>query len=60
MPTTRRVMLASQLLATPGLQEPMFLVEIQVPESAQGGVYVSGPAVFPLSPLTDLALSSRA
>jgi elongation factor 2 len=39
MPTTRRVMLASQLLSTPGLQEPMFLVEIQVPESAQGGVY---------------------
>ena len=41
MPTTRRVMLASQLLSTPGLQEPMFLVEIQCPESAQGGVYVS-------------------
>ena len=28
------------LLSSPGLQEPMFLVEIQVPESAQGGVYV--------------------
>jgi elongation factor 2 len=39
MPTARRVMLAAQLLSTPGLQEPMFLVEIQVPESAQGGVY---------------------
>jgi elongation factor 2 len=39
MPTTRRVCLAAQLLATPGLQEPMFLVEIQCPESAQGGVY---------------------
>jgi elongation factor 2 len=39
MPTARRVCLAAQLLSTPGLQEPMFLVEIQVPESAQGGVY---------------------
>jgi elongation factor 2 len=39
MPTTRRVLYASQLLAKPVLQEPVFLVEIQVPESAMGGVY---------------------
>jgi elongation factor 2 len=39
MPTTRRVLLASTLLAEPGLLEPVFLVEIQVPESAMGGVY---------------------
>jgi elongation factor 2 len=48
MPTARRVCLAAQLLSTPGLQEPMFLVEIQVPESAQGGVYV-GVVCFPSS-----------
>nr|XP_018262560.1 elongation factor 2 [Kwoniella dejecticola CBS 10117]OBR84718.1 elongation factor 2 [Kwoniella dejecticola CBS 10117] len=39
IPTARRVCYAAQLLAKPGLQEPMFLVEIAVPESAQGGVY---------------------
>ncbi|EDN96415.1 elongation factor 2 [Sclerotinia sclerotiorum 1980 UF-70] len=39
MPTTRRVLYASTLLAEPGLLEPVFLVEIQVPESAMGGVY---------------------
>ena len=39
MPTTRRVLYASMLLAEPALQEPVFLVEIQVPESAMGGVY---------------------
>jgi elongation factor 2 len=39
MPTTRRVLYASALLAEPGLLEPVFLVEIQVPESAMGGVY---------------------
>ncbi|WRT67604.1 elongation factor 2 [Kwoniella shivajii] len=39
IPTCRRVTYAAQLLAKPGLQEPMFLVEIAVPESAQGGVY---------------------
>jgi len=39
IPTARRVCYAAQLLAKPTLQEPMFLVEIAVPESAQGGVY---------------------
>ncbi|WVR06199.1 elongation factor 2 [Kwoniella sp. DSM 27419] len=39
IPTARRVCYAAQLLAGPALQEPMFLVEIAVPESAQGGVY---------------------
>ncbi|PHH56298.1 Elongation factor 2 [Ceratocystis fimbriata CBS 114723] len=39
MPTTRRVLYASALLASPALMEPIFLVEIQVPESAMGGVY---------------------
>ncbi|OBT66306.1 hypothetical protein VE03_04296 [Pseudogymnoascus sp. 23342-1-I1] len=39
IPTARRVLLASTLLAEPGLLEPVFLCEIQVPESAMGGVY---------------------
>ncbi|KAK8867811.1 P-loop containing nucleoside triphosphate hydrolase protein [Apiospora arundinis] len=39
MPTTRRVLYASTLLSEPALQEPVFLVEIQVPEQAMGGVY---------------------
>jgi elongation factor 2 len=39
IPTARRVLYASTLLAEPGLLEPVFLVEIQVPESAMGGVY---------------------
>ncbi|KAL5601154.1 hypothetical protein BROUX41_005959 [Berkeleyomyces rouxiae] len=39
MPTTRRALYASALLASPALMEPIFLVEIQVPESAMGGVY---------------------
>jgi elongation factor 2 len=39
IPTSRRVLLAATLLAEPGLLEPVFLVEIQVPESAMGGVY---------------------
>ncbi|KAG4221026.1 hypothetical protein PC116_g30497 [Phytophthora cactorum] len=39
MPTTRRVLYAASLLAEPGLLEPVFLVEIQVPEQAMGGVY---------------------
>ncbi|KAG7091692.1 Elongation factor 2 [Marasmius oreades] len=37
--TCRRVCYAACLLATPGLQEPVFLVEIQCPESAIGGIY---------------------
>ncbi|KAH8592914.1 P-loop containing nucleoside triphosphate hydrolase protein [Bisporella sp. PMI_857] len=39
IPTARRVLYAAALLAEPALQEPVFLVEIQVPESAMGGVY---------------------
>ncbi|OAA41103.1 elongation factor 2 [Beauveria brongniartii RCEF 3172] len=39
MPTTRRVLYASALLAEPALLEPVYLVEIQVPEQAMGGVY---------------------
>jgi len=30
---------AACLLATPGLQEPVYLVEIQCPENAIGGIY---------------------
>ena len=30
---------AACLLATPGLQEPVYLVEIQCPETAIGGIY---------------------
>ncbi|KAN0060459.1 translation elongation factor 2 [Thecaphora frezii] len=39
IPVCRRVCYAASLLAKPSLQEPMYLVEIQVPESAQGGIY---------------------
>lgn len=39
IPTTRRVCNAAALLATPGLQEPMYLVEIQCPDSGLGGIY---------------------
>ncbi|KAL4070743.1 P-loop containing nucleoside triphosphate hydrolase protein [Scleroderma citrinum] len=39
IPTTRRVCYAACLLATPGLQEPVYLVEIQCPENAIGGIY---------------------
>jgi len=39
MPTARRVLYASMLLADPAILEPVYLVEIQVPESAMGGVY---------------------
>lgn len=39
IPTARRVLYAAALLAEPALLEPVFLVEIQVPESAMGGVY---------------------
>ncbi|CAJ2512917.1 Uu.00g010360.m01.CDS01 [Anthostomella pinea] len=39
IPTARRVLYAAALLADPALQEPVFLVEIQVPENAMGGVY---------------------
>ena len=34
-----RVTYASMLLAEPAIQEPVFLVEIQCPENAIGGIY---------------------
>jgi len=39
IPTCRRVIYAAVLTATPGLMEPVFLVEIQCPEGAMGGIY---------------------
>jgi elongation factor 2 len=39
IPTGRRVIYASQLTAKPCLQEPMYLVEIQAPDTAMGGIY---------------------
>lgn len=39
IPTSRRVLYASTLLAKPSIQEPYFLCEIQVPEQAMGGIY---------------------
>jgi elongation factor 2 len=39
IPTCRRVIYASMLTASPGIQEPVYQVEIQVPESAVGGIY---------------------
>jgi elongation factor 2 len=39
IPTCRRVTYAACLLATPGIQEPVYLVEIQCPENAIGGIY---------------------
>ncbi|KAF2668874.1 elongation factor 2 [Microthyrium microscopicum] len=39
MPTCRRVLYASMLLAKPAILEPVYLVEIQVPEQAMGGIY---------------------
>ncbi|CAG8438710.1 8721_t:CDS:2 [Ambispora leptoticha] len=39
IPTCRRVIYASCLTATPGLLEPVYLVEIQCPENAMGGIY---------------------
>jgi len=39
IPTCRRVIYASQLTAIPGLLEPVYLVEIQCPEQAIGGIY---------------------
>jgi elongation factor 2 len=39
MPTFRRVAYAASLLADPTLQEPIYLVEIQCPENAIGGIY---------------------
>jgi len=39
IPTTRRVCYAACLLAEPTLQEPVYLVEVQCPENAIGGIY---------------------
>ncbi|KAK0413175.1 hypothetical protein QR680_006644 [Steinernema hermaphroditum] len=39
IPTARRVMYASALTAQPRLLEPVYLVEIQCPEAAVGGIY---------------------
>ncbi|KAI9337211.1 P-loop containing nucleoside triphosphate hydrolase protein [Obelidium mucronatum] len=39
IPTARRVVFASFLTASPGLQEPIYLVEIQCPETAIGGIF---------------------
>lgn len=39
IPTSRRVLYAATLLANPGILEPVYLVEIQVPEQAMGGIY---------------------
>lgn len=39
IPTCRRVVYASLLTASPTVQEPVYLVEIQCPENAMGGIY---------------------
>ncbi|XP_071795052.1 elongation factor 2b-like [Asterias amurensis] len=39
IPTTRRVLYACMLTAKPSILEPVYLVEIQCPESAVGGIY---------------------
>jgi len=39
IPTMRRVIYASQLTAAPRLMEPVYLVDIQCPDTAMGGVY---------------------
>jgi len=39
IPTARRVLYASMLTAAPRLMEPVYLVEIQCPETAVGGIY---------------------
>merc|ERR1712136_621223 len=39
IPTARRVLYACQLTASPRLLEPVYLVEIQCPENAVGGIY---------------------
>ncbi|CAI7564477.1 Translation elongation factor EF-2 subunit [Penicillium manginii] len=39
IPTARRALYAAAMLAEPGLLEPIFNVEIQVPEQAMGGIY---------------------
>ncbi|XP_056270924.1 elongation factor 2-like [Pseudoliparis swirei] len=39
IPTARRVLYACELTAEPRLMEPIYLVEIQCPEDAIGGIY---------------------
>jgi len=39
IPTARRCLYASALTASPGMMEPVYLVEIQCPENAVGGIY---------------------
>merc|ERR1712193_411463 len=39
IPTARRVLYASALTASPSILEPVYLVEIQCPEQAVGGIY---------------------
>jgi elongation factor 2 len=39
IPTARRVLYASMITAGPRLMEPVYLVEIQCPENAVGGIY---------------------
>lgn len=39
IPTARRVFYAAELTANPRLMEPVYLVEIQTPEQAMGGIY---------------------
>ncbi|KAI8928021.1 P-loop containing nucleoside triphosphate hydrolase protein [Entophlyctis helioformis] len=39
IPTCRSVCYASVLTASPGIMEPVYLVEIQCPENAMGGIY---------------------
>lgn len=39
IPTARRVFYAAQLTAQPRLMEPIFLVEIQAPQTSIGGIY---------------------
>jgi len=39
IPTARRVFYAAQLTAQPRMMEPVFLVEIQAPQTVVGGIY---------------------
>ena len=39
IPTARRVMHAAEMISSPRLMELVFLVEIQCPEQAMGGIY---------------------
>jgi len=39
IPTARRVLYAAELTGAPTLQEPVYLVEIQTPDHAMGGIY---------------------